>query len=105
MLELGRQEGLKHPWAVMPVWVRVPFPVLVKFKIMNRIEANNKLLEILKETLCKNPELRFIQALWNLKIIDDKIIEGNGHDIVVPVDRFYEEPAETLKRIGYEENS
>lgn len=103
MLELGRQEGLKHPWAVMPVWVRVPFPVLVKFKIMNRIEANIKLLEILRETLCKNPELRFIQALWSLKIIDSKVEEGAGHEIIVPVDRFYEEPSETLKRIGYGE--
>lgn len=100
MLELGRQEGLKHPWVVMPVWVRVP--VLVKFKIMNRIKANTKLLELLRETLCKNPELRFIQALWTLKIIDSKVEEGAGHEIIVPVDRFYEEPAETLKRIGYE---
>lgn len=62
---------------------------------MNRIEANIKLLEILKETLCKNPDLRFIQALWGLKIID---YDNNG-DII---DRFYEESSETLKRIGYE---
>lgn len=67
---------------------------------MNRIEANIKLLEILRETLCKNPELRFIQALWSLKIIDSKVA---GHEIIVPVDRFYEEPSETLKRIGYSE--
>lgn len=70
---------------------------------MNRIEANLKLLEILRETLCKNPELRFIQALWSLKIIDSKVEEGAGHEIIVPVDRFYEEPSETLKRIGYGE--
>lgn len=55
------------------------------------------------ETLCKNPELRFIQALWSLKIIDSKVEEGAGHEIIVPVDRFYEEPSETLKRIGYGE--
>ena len=72
---------------------------------MNRIKANIKLLEILRETLCKNPELRFIQALWTLKIIDSKVEEGAGHEIIMPVDRFYEEPTETLKRIGYEENS
>ena len=65
---------------------------------MNRIEANIKLLEILKETLCKNPELRFIQALWALKIIDSE----DNREIV---DRFYEEPSETLKRIGYKEDS
>lgn len=66
---------------------------------MNRKEENEKLLKILKDYLEANPDIRFIQALWNLKIIDDKIIEGNGHDIVVLVDRFYEEPGETLKRI------
>ena len=68
--------------------------------VSERIKSNQKLLELLKETLCKNPELRFIQALWSLKIIDSKVEEGAGHEIIVPVDRFYEEPSETLKRIG-----
>lgn len=27
MLELGRQDGLKIRWAVMPVWVQVPLQV------------------------------------------------------------------------------
>lgn len=67
---------------------------------MNRKEGNEKLLQLLKDYLEANPDIRFIQALWNLNIIDDKIIEGNGHDIVVLVDRFYEEPDETLKRIS-----
>lgn len=65
---------------------------------MNRIEANIKLLEILKETLCKNSNLRFIQALWALKIID-----YNNKGVVI--DRFYEEPSKTLERIGYEESN
>ena len=80
-----------------------PIPSTNKPLSMNRIEANKKLLELLRETLCKNPELRFIQALWSLKIIDSKVEEGAGHEIIVPVDRFYEEPSETLKRIGYGE--
>ena len=42
-------------------------------------------------------------GLWSLKIIDSKVEEGAGHEIIVPVDRFYEEPSETLKRIGYGE--
>ena len=46
----------------------------------DRIKANQRLLEILKETLCKNPG-----------------------EVNPPIDRFYEEPAETLKRIGYSE--
>ena len=69
----------------------------------DRIKANQRLLDILKETLCKNSDLRFIQALWALKIIDSKAEEGAGHEIIVPVDRFYEEPSETLKRMGYGE--
>lgn len=70
---------------------------------MNRIEANIKLLEILRETLCKNPELRFIQALWSLKIIDTEIVKEDDMDIISIIDRFNEEPSETLKRIGYGE--
>ena len=72
---------------------------------MNRIEANIKLLEILRETLCKNPELRFIQALWALKIIDSEIVKEDGMDVLSIIDRFYEEPSETFKRIEYEEDS
>ena len=45
---------------------------------MNRQETNRKLLKILEETLEKNPEFRFIQALWALKIIDSKVEEGAG---------------------------
>ena len=30
MVELGRHEGLKIPWAVMPVRVRVPVPLREK---------------------------------------------------------------------------
>lgn len=59
---------------------------------MNRKEENEKLLKILKDYLEANPDIRFIQALWNLKLIDSKIGEGI-------IDRFYEEPSETLKRI------
>lgn len=63
-----------------------------------RIEANLKLLELLKETLCKNPELRFIQALWNLGIIDRAKEEWGKSSYIR--DRFYEESEDTLKRIS-----
>lgn len=46
-------------------------------------------LKILKEILDKiidNPELRFIQILWALGIVDRE-------------DRFYEEPSVTLERV------
>lgn len=63
-----------------------------------RIEANLKLLELLRETLCKNPELRFIQALWSLGIIDRSKEEwGKSSQIL---NRFYEESEDTLKRIS-----
>ena len=63
---------------------------------MNRKEANQKLLEILKETLENNPELRFIQALWALNLIDVHSMGNIAGDIV---DRFYEESSTTLERI------
>ena len=100
-----RHEGLKHPWPLRPCGIGSRWEDNQNFNYMNRTKANQRLLEILKETLCKNPDLRFIQALWALKIIDSKVEKESGHEIIVPVDRFYEEPSETLKRIGYEENS
>ena len=69
---------------------------------MNRYKANKKLLKLLEFCIEKYLDLRFIQVLWTLKIIDSKVEEGSGHEIIVPVDRFYEESSETLKRIGYE---
>lgn len=63
---------------------------------MKRKEANQKLLEILKETLENNPELRFIQALWALNLIDMHSMGNIASDIV---DRFYEESSTTLERI------
>ena len=35
-----------------------------------RKKYNEKLLKRLEEYLSENPEIRFIQALWNLGIID-----------------------------------
>ena len=63
---------------------------------MTRKEANQKLLEILKETLENNPKLRFIQALWALNLIDMHSMGSIAGDIV---DRFYEESSTTLERI------
>lgn len=65
---------------------------------MNRKEENEKLLKILKDYLEANPDIRFIQALWNLRIIDRDPVWNPG-EINPPIDRFYEEPSETLKRI------
>lgn len=67
--------------------------------IRERIEANKKLLALLEEKLCKNPELRFIQALWSLGVIDSIEENDNGINLLEVVDRFYEESTDTLKRI------
>lgn len=66
---------------------------------MNRKEGNEKLLQLLKDYLEANPDIRFIQALWNLRIIDRDPVWNPG-EISPPIDRFYEEPNETLERIN-----
>lgn len=69
---------------------------------IDRLESNKKLLELLEEYLNSNPDIRFIQALWNLDIIDRQVIDACGFETSFIVDRFYEEPKETLKRINYD---
>lgn len=58
-----------------------------------RKESNLILLKQLEAVLKSNPDLRFIQALLALRIIDQ---DQNGNI----VDRFYEEPHKTLERIS-----
>ena len=52
----------------------------------NRLEYNLEILDLLRDFLKNNPEIRFIQALWILNIISKE-------------DRFYEESKETLKNL------
>lgn len=70
---------------------------------MSRKEDNEKLLKILKDYLEANPDIRFIQALWNLNIIDKQTIDACGFEYSFIIDRFSEEPNETLERICPEE--
>ena len=51
-----------------------------------RKENNLKILKKLESCLNKYPDIRFIQALWFLHIVDR-------------LDRFYEEPSITIKRM------
>ena len=51
-----------------------------------RKENNLKILKKLESCLNKDRDMRFIQALWSLHI-------GDG------LDRFYEEPSITIKRM------
>lgn len=59
---------------------------------MNRLESNKKILSILKEKVEEYPDLRFIQLLMNLDVIDHE-------------DRFYEESNITLKRLEKNEKN
>ena len=55
---------------------------------MSRLNDNIEVLNILVDYLKYNPDIRFFQALYNVGIMDSK-----------NVDRFYEEPSETLSRM------
>lgn len=60
-----------------------------------RQKANLILNEIVQLFLETYPDLRYIQALAALGIID---YDPNSNDAPVVIDRFYEEPVDTLKR-------
>ena len=51
-----------------------------------RYENNKQILEILKNNIEENKNLRFVQILWMLNIVDN-------------TDRFHEETWVTIKRI------
>lgn len=57
----------------------------------NRAKYNKECLEHLTKYIEAHPELRFIQALWALNIVDRE-------------DRFHEEPSVTLEKIKKVEN-
>ena len=54
--------------------------------IKDRNKYNKECLNLVRKFLEKNPDLRFIQALWALNIVNSE-------------DRFHEEPNITLKKI------
>lgn len=59
--------------------------------IANRQKFNKELITILNDAVEHNPEMRFIQLLWALRLID-RNIDGI-------LDRFYEESEATYNRI------
>lgn len=54
----------------------------------SRIRDNHDIVNIINDYMKQNPDIRFFQVLYNLGIMDNKNI-----------DRFYEEPGETLTRM------
>lgn len=67
----------------------------IKEKIALRRKCNFILGNVISLSLSLNPELRYIQNLWVLNIIDEKDYR-EGTEIV---DRFWEEPYDTIVRI------
>lgn len=67
----------------------------VKEKIALRRKCNFILGNVVSLSVSLNPELRYIQNLWALNIIDEKEYR-EGIEIV---DRFSEEPYDTIVRI------
>ena len=59
---------------------------------MTRYEANKKILEILLKYIENNPEQRFIQILWNLKLL-------NIYNSELIEDRYNEESETTLNKL------
>lgn len=66
-----------------------------KWKIPKRKECNEELLNILKEIVANNPDLRLGQILFNYEFITWE----NTDDGIKIHDPFYEEPVDTLKRV------
>lgn len=55
--------------------------------MISRKESNEKILETLSRFLYEYPQMRFIQALWSLNIVE------------MNTDKFYEESEVTLKKV------
>ena len=68
----------------------------IEQKITLREECNFILNNIINLQLSLCPELRYIQNLWILNIIDTKYVQNDGNFII---DRFSEEPYDTIVRI------
>lgn len=67
-----------------------------EIKISLRRKCNFLLDNVVNLHLSLWPELRYIQNLWALGIIDTKYIQNEGHYVI---DRFSEEPYDTVVRI------
>ena len=64
----------------------------IEMSLKSRQHYNFKILDKLESLLEKEPDLRFIQALWALGLIT------RDKDMNIE-DKFYEEPWDTLERI------
>ena len=63
---------------------------------MSRQKENEIILSVIQNYLKNNPNIRFIQALWNLGIITAENSITGG---LIIEDRYYEEPFTTINRM------
>ena len=61
---------------------------------MTRQEANEEILHRLSGYIHDNPGIRFCQALFNLRIVED-----SSDDYTTWEDEYYTESSETLRRV------
>lgn len=69
---------------------------MIEQKIALRKMCNFLLNNIVNLNLSLYPELRYIQNLWVLGIIDTRYVQNDGNFVI---DRFSEEPYDTVVRI------
>lgn len=68
----------------------------IEQKVALREECNFLLDNVVNLNLSLYPELRYIQNLWALGIIDTRYVQNEGNFVI---DRFSEEPYDTVVRI------
>lgn len=71
-------------------------PKTIEHKIALREKCNFLLDNIVRLNMSLYPELRYIQNLWALGIIDTRYVQNEGNFVI---DRFFEEPYDTVVRI------
>lgn len=71
-------------------------PKTIEQKIALREKCNFLLDNVINLNISLYPELRYIQNLWALSIIDTRYVQNDG---IFVIDRFSEEPYDTVVRI------
>lgn len=70
-------------------------------KIEDRLGYNKQILDRICKYIEKYPDMRFIQVLWNLNLIN-RVESKEIPNAWLIEDRYYEEPDETLSKLRKE---
>jgi hypothetical protein len=69
--------------------------------IEDRLGYNKQILDRICKYIENNPDMRFIQALWNLNLIN-RVASNEIPNAWLIEDRYYEEPDKTLSKLRKE---